>query len=101
MPLFAVHAIDRPDTLQLRLDYYAAHRAFVEDQETQGITVIASGPLQSDDGEIMTGSLFVLEACSRAAIDAFVANDPFTVQGIWGEVRINRFHPRKGKILAV
>jgi len=101
MPLFAVHAIDRPNTLQLRLDNYAAHRAFVEDQETQGITVIVSGPLQSDDGEIMTGSLFVLEACSRAAIDAFVANDPFTLQGIWGEVRISRFHPRKGKILAV
>ncbi len=101
MPLFAVHAIDRPNTLQLRLDNYAAHRAFVEDQETQGITVIASGPLQSDDGEIMTGSLFVLEASGRTAIDAFVANDPFTLQGIWGEVRINRFHPRKGKILAV
>jgi uncharacterized protein YciI len=97
MPLFAVHAIDRPDTLQLRLDHYAAHRAFVEDQEAQGITVILSGPLQSDDGELMTGSLFVLEACDRVAIDSFVANDPFTRQGVWGEVRISRFHPRKSK----
>jgi uncharacterized protein YciI len=100
MPLFAVHAIDRPSTLQLRLDHYAAHRAFVEDQEAQGITVIVSGPLQSDDGEVMTGSLFVLEACNRAAIDAFVADDPFTKQGVWAEVRISRFHPRKGKILS-
>ena len=99
MPLFAVHAIDRPSTLQLRLDHYAAHRTFVEDQETQGITVIVSGPLQSDDGEIMTGSLFVLEACSRTAIDAFVTNDPFTLQGVWGEVRISRFHPRKSRTL--
>lgn len=97
MPLFAVHAIDRPNTLQLRLDQYAAHRAFVEDQETQGVTVILSGPLQSDDGELMTGSLFVLEACERSIIDRFVANDPFTLQGVWGEVRVSRFHPRKIK----
>jgi uncharacterized protein YciI len=100
MPLFAVHAIDRPNTLQLRLDHYADHRAFVEDQETQGISVILSGPLQSDDGEVMTGSLFVLEANDRAAIDAFVKNDPFTLEGVWGEVRISRFHPRKGRVLA-
>jgi uncharacterized protein len=99
MPLFAVHAIDRPNTLQLRLDNYADHRAFVEDQESQGITVILSGPLQSDDGELMTGSLFVLEASDRAAIDAFVANDPFTLQGVWDEVRISRFHPRKSRAL--
>lgn len=98
MPLFAVHAIDRSGTLQIRLDYYAAHRAFVEDQEAQGITVILSGPLQTDDGEVMTGSLFVLEAGDRAAIDAFVAKDPFTLQGIWGEVRVSRFHPRKSKM---
>ncbi|WP_297494395.1 YciI family protein [Acidocella sp.] len=97
MPIFAVHAIDRPGTLQLRLDHYGAHRAYVEDQEAQGITVILSGPLQSDDGELMTGSLFVLEACDRAPIDAFVAHDPFTQHGVWGEVRISRFHPRKTK----
>lgn len=99
MPLFAVHAIDRADALDLQLEHYAAHRAFVEDQEAQGVTVILSGPLQTDDGEIMTGSLFVLEACDRAAIDAFVANDPFTLKNVWSEVRISRFHPRKGKIL--
>ena len=98
MPLFAVHAIDRPNALQIRLDQYAAHRAFVEDQEAQGITVILSGPLQSDDGEVMTGSLFVLEACNRAAVDAFVANDPFTLHGVWSDVRISRFHQRKGRI---
>lgn len=98
MPLFAVHAIDRPDALELRLEHYAAHRAFVEDQEAQGVIVILSGPLQTDDGEIMTGSLFVLEACDRDAIDAFVANDPFTLKNVWSEVRISRFHLRKGKI---
>ena len=99
MPLFAVHAIDRPNTLQLRLDHYAAHRAFVEDQEAQGITVILSGPLQSDDGEVMTGSLFVLDAPGREAVDAFVANDPFTLHRVWAKAQISRFHVRKARAL--
>ncbi len=98
MPMFAVHAIDRPGALQTRLDHYAAHRAFVEDQETQGIRVILSGPLQCDNGEVMTGSLLILEACGRAVIEAFVAQDPFTRAGVWGEVKITRFHPRKGHV---
>ncbi len=98
MPMFAVHAIDRPGSLQTRLDHYAAHRAFVEDQEEQGIAVVLSGPLQCDNGEVMTGSLLVLEACDRAAIEAFVAQDPFTRAGVWGQVTITRFHPRKGRI---
>lgn len=98
MPLFALHAIDRPDALTLRLEHYATHRTFVEDQEAQGITVILSGPLQSDDGEMMTGSLFVLEAPDRAAVEDFVANDPFMLEGVWGEVRISRFLRRKARL---
>jgi uncharacterized protein len=100
MPLYAVHAIDRPNTLQQRLDHYAAHRAFVEDQEEQGVTVILSGPLQSDNGEVMTGSLFILDASDRSKIEAFVAQDPFTLKGIWGEVKISRFHARKIRLHA-
>jgi len=95
MPLFAVHAKDRPDSLQLRLDHYASHRTFVEDQEAQGITVVMSGPLQSDDGDVMTGSLFLLDAPDRAMVESFVANDPFTLHGVWAEVKISRFHMRK------
>lgn len=96
MPLFALHALDRPGALPLRLENYAAHRAFVETDADYGITIVLSGPLQTDDGEVMTGSLFLIEAPSRAAVDAFVAADPFTKAGVWGEVTITRFHRRKG-----
>ncbi len=96
MPLFALHAIDRPGALPLRLEHYAAHRAFVETEAEHGIVVVLSGPLQSDDGETMTGSLFIIEAADRAAVEAFVKADPFTLANVWGEVRITRFHRRKG-----
>jgi uncharacterized protein YciI len=96
MPLFAVHALDRPNSLSLRLDHYAAHRAFVETDSAHGVTVVLSGPLQSDDGEMMVGSLFIIEAPDRDAVRLFTEADPFHREGVWGHVHITRFHRRKG-----
>lgn len=95
MPMYVLHAKDRPGVLQRRLNFYAAHRTFLEEQDEAGpISVVMSGPLQTDDGEIMTGSLILLEAPDREAVERFVAADPFTRENIWGEVHISRFHRR-------
>jgi len=101
MPLFAIHALDHPNALPIRLEHYAAHRAYVESADAGGprpggIRVVLSGPLQSDDGEMMIGSLFIIEAESQAQVAAFAAGDPFTIKGVWDSVRIARFHKRKG-----
>ncbi len=96
MPLFAVHALDRPGALPLRLEHYAAHRSYVESDQLHGVNVVLSGPLQSADGEVMVGSLFLIAAADQAAVEAFTHADPFTTQGIWGQVTISRFHRRKG-----
>jgi uncharacterized protein YciI len=95
MALFAVHALDNPDALPLRLEHYAAHRVFVESEHAFGVSVVMSGPLQSDDGEMMIGSLFIIEAESRAAVVAFNQADPFFTAAVWGQVSISRFHRRK------
>jgi uncharacterized protein YciI len=96
MPLFVLHAIDRPNSLPLRLEHYAAHRAFVENETESGMSIVLSGPLQSDSGEMMTGSLFILEAADRAMVEAFAKNDPFAKAGVWEHVTITRFHRRRG-----
>jgi len=96
MPLFAVHVLDRPGALPLRLEQSAAHRAFVETESDQGLSIVMSGPLQSDDGESMIGSLFIIDAQDRAIVEAFVKADPFFQSGVWGEVQITRFHRRSG-----
>ena len=96
MPLFAVHVLDRPGALPLRLEQSAAHRAFVETECDRGLSIVMSGPLQSDDGEIMIGSLFIIDARDRATVEAFVKADPFSRSGVWGEVKITRFHRRTG-----
>ncbi len=96
MTLFVLQAIDRPGSLPARLEQYDAHRAFIETGGDQGVKVVLSGPLQSDDGETMIGSLFIIEAGSRAAVEAFVQADPFSQAKVWGDVSVHRFHRRKG-----
>jgi len=96
MPLFAIHALDKPDALALRLEHYGAHRSYVEAAERGGVRVLISGPLQTDDGESMVGSLFIVEAEDREAVNSFTKDDPFQVFGVWGDVAVTRFHKRKG-----
>ncbi len=96
MPLFAVHALDRPDALPSRLEHYAAHRAHVESDQAHGVNVIMSGPLQSADGETMIGSLFLIAAQDQQTVEAFTQTDPFATQNVWGQISISRFHKRKG-----
>jgi uncharacterized protein YciI len=96
MPLFAVHALDRKDALPLRLEHYAAHRAYVESDALHGVNVVLSGPLQSADGDMMIGSLFIIAAETQQGVEAFVQADPFHQAGVWDRLSISRFHRRKG-----
>ena len=55
-----------------------------------------SGPLVADDGTSMIGSLFVVEAADRAAVEKFNHTDPFHAAGIWENVQITGFLRRQG-----
>jgi hypothetical protein len=94
--LFAIHAIDRADALPTRLANYGAHKAFLADTSRFGVKIVMSGPLVADDGEKMIGSLFLLEAPDRAAVETFNRADPFAAAGIWERVSITGFLRRQG-----
>lgn len=95
MPLYVLYAMDKPDSLDRRLEHYGSHRAYIEANDASlGVSVVMSGPLQTDDGTTMIGSLILIDAPTRAAAEQFIANDPFTREGIWGKVHISRFHQR-------
>ena len=70
--LFAIHALDRAGALPTRLANYDAHKAFLSDTSRFGIKIVMSGPLVSDDGERMIGSLFLIEAPGRAEVEAML-----------------------------
>jgi uncharacterized protein len=94
--LFAIHALDRAGALPTRLANYDAHKAFLSDTSRFGVKIAMSGPLVSDDGESMIGSLFLIEAPSRSEVEAFNRADPFAAAGIWEKVTITGFLRRQG-----
>ena len=98
MPLFVIHALDRPNALQTRLDAYAAHRAYLGESDGKGVRIMASGPLTTDDGATPIGSLFLIEAETIEAVRAFNAADPFAKAGLWETVAIQRFDLRRGAV---
>jgi len=94
--LFIIHALDRPGALPVRQANYDAHKAFLSDTSAFGIRIVMSGPLVADDGQTMIGSLFLIEAPNRAAVETFHHADPFLAAGIWEKVSITAFLRRQG-----
>ncbi|MEX3992679.1 YciI family protein [Paraburkholderia sp. EG286A] len=88
---FIIHALDKPDHVQSRLDGYADHKAYLS---SASIKTLVSGPLLADDGETMIGSFFLVEADKKADVIKFNANDPFAKIGLWQNVSIHQFNKR-------
>ncbi|MEM8766479.1 MAG: YciI family protein [Pseudomonadota bacterium] len=86
--LFALICEDKPDSLELRLANREKHLAYVG---TLSERIRLAGPMLSDDGEGMVGSLFIIEADSADEIAAINADDPYTQAGLFGRVTIRPF----------
>ena len=91
--LYCLHILDRPGRVETRERLVEEHRAY---QRECGVEIVMSGPLLAEDGETMIGSMFLIEADGREAVDAFVAGDPFKRNDVWGEARLTRFFRRHG-----
>ena len=85
--LYVLYCIDRPNATELRKANRSAHLEWASGQH--GIRM--AGPLLDDAGENMTGSLFVIEAEDRAAIDRLHASDPYVHAGLFERVEIRPF----------
>jgi uncharacterized protein YciI len=85
---FVMLCEDKTDSEALRLSTREAHLAYIGEHIAM---IKLAGPMLSEDGEHMVGSVFILEADSRAAVDALNANDPYTHAGLFGKVTIKPF----------
>lgn len=85
--LFVLYCRDKSDSRELRMANRPAHLDFARAQAA----IKMAGPLLSDDGEAMVGSLFVIDAADLAAAQAFNAADPYTRAGLWASVAIHPF----------
>ncbi len=82
---FAVFAIDRPDSLELRLATRAAHLDYLSQFDTP-----VAGPLLDDDGN-MCGSMVFYDAPSKSAVEQIVDADPYNRAGLFESITIREF----------
>jgi uncharacterized protein YciI len=92
MPLFMLACFDRPNSLDLRMATREAHLTYVRDNVAM---VKVAGPML-DDEDGMAGSLFILTAPNRAAVQAFNAADPYQKAGLFAQVEIRGFRASIG-----
>lgn len=83
--LFVLICTDKPNSTSIRMEARPRHLAYIEQHKAR---VAAAGPFTSEDGQVMTGSLIVLEAESLEAARAFSAGDPYVQAGLFSGVEI-------------
>jgi uncharacterized protein YciI len=82
--LFALICTDKPAALQLRMDNRPHHLAFLE---ALGSALKAAGPFTDEEGK-PTGSLVIIEAGNKAAVEKIAAQDPYAKAGLFASVEI-------------
>ena len=91
--LFAVYALDKENSLQIRMDTRERHLAYL-----MNYPLVFAGPLLDEEGN-MCGSLIVLEMEDISQVEEFTENDPYAIAGLFESVEIRRFvkaFPREG-----
>ena len=94
MPHFALHCVDKPNALDLRMATREAHIAYIREQAE---TIRLAGPYLDDKGD-MCGSLLVIEVADLAAAQAFSAADPYAKAGLFERVEVRPFRAGVGKL---
>ena len=81
---FLVKAYDGEGMLNKRMEVRARH---LEGMKVLGRQVICAGGLLNEDGK-MKGSALVMEFPDRAALDQYLENEPYVVEGVWQKIEI-------------
>jgi len=83
--LFSLYCLDKPNSLDLRMERRPDHVAYLEKQA--GI-IVYGGPLLDEQADQPIGSLLIIDVADQAAAVAFSINDPYSVAGLFAETSI-------------
>ena len=86
--LFILNCSDKVGATAIREANRAAHLEYLK---TLGDRVILAGPMLSDDGAHMLGSILVIEFPDRSAAEAWSQGDPYAKAGLFDSVEIRAF----------
>jgi uncharacterized protein YciI len=85
--LYSLYNIDNANT-DIRSTKRPEHRAYLARYAEQ---IAFAGPLLGADGTTPTGSLLVMEFASQDDVDAFIANEPYAVAGLYASISVRPF----------
>jgi uncharacterized protein len=80
--------IDKPGAAELRHRVRPEHKAYLGEVAER---IAFAGPLTSDDGQQMLGSLLAVDFPSRDAAQAWLADEPFTRAGLYASSSVHAF----------
>jgi len=80
MPLFIIHATDKPDSRDLRMANRAQHLEWVASHAGR---LAMAGPMFAEDGETFSGSVFIAEFDSLEDARAWHQSDPYVQAGLF------------------
>jgi uncharacterized protein YciI len=90
--LFLILRKDRPGRLDVRLENYAKHLAYLGPHKSK---LVVGGPTlgagTGTNDQDMTGSFLIVEAADWDEVKNFVANDPFEQAGLFATTIIERW----------
>lgn len=91
MPQYVVTAHDGtdPDAMARRMAARPAHLANVKPMVEAG-RIIAGGALLNDAGD-MIGSVSIVDFPDRAALDQWLATDPYVTGKVWQKIDVKPF----------
>ena len=90
--LYVMYGIDGPDGARIRAEERKIHFDYLRQNEH---IMVLGGATLADADDARTGSVLIINVADRAAADAFVANEPFNVAGLFKEVFVTRM--RRGQ----
>ena len=86
--LFVLTCLDKPDAGTLRTQTRPAHLEFIRARIQQ---VPLAGPILSEDEKTPIGSMLIVDLPNRAAVDRFLAEDPYGKAGLFQSVTVRPF----------
>ena len=94
-----IRGFGKPGSNERRNELADAHRAYFADYDAENF--IVRGGVRDQTGELWEGSANLIALPSRADVEAFLAEEPFYINGLYDEVLVERykFGGRPGQIV--
>ena len=85
---FVIKALDGAGLLEKRMEVRPRH---LENMGKVNGKVVCAGGLLDDEGK-MKGSVMVMDFADKAALDAYLASEPYILEHVWEKVEVERIN---------